>query len=397
MCQIEAYEIHRGVELRCLPVVSCSFDHHAGDNTIWLGSIPILRENIRRWSEASQLSSPSTNPTRELATRWSFLQCRSADLTLGNVTKNRVLEKGCPQGSVMGPFLWNLIMDDLLCNISKFQNCHKIAFADDVLLIFQCKHFQDVCTLSQSILNNIFDWSELYKLEFNPLKTKVMKIYKKSTVDQRINLQLGGLIIEEVQKIKYFGIIVDNKMQWKEHISYVSCKSEKILLGLLRISNNTFGVKSDLLQLIYKQIVPLKSYASRAWRHSLSKKINIRLIRRTQRRFLLRIIKGYKTISYEAVFAISGIPPIDLVILNNLDVRENYLSTSLGTLDGMIPVSLLPHPSCRKPITLVSYTNEVFQEYKTVCFTDGSKLNGRVGLACVIYEKVVEYVTSSID
>ncbi|GFT44992.1 RNase H domain-containing protein [Trichonephila clavipes] len=62
-------------------------------------------------------------------------------------------------------------------------------------------------------------------------------------------------------------------------------------------------------------------------------------------------------------------------------------------LDGTIPVSLLPHPSCRKPITLVSYSNEVSQEYRTVCFTDGSKLNGRVGLACAIYEKGVEYVT----
>ncbi|GFW73813.1 RNase H domain-containing protein [Trichonephila clavipes] len=46
-----------------------------------------------------------------------------------------------------------------------------------------------------------------------------------------------------------------------------------------------------------------------------------------------------------------------------------------------------------KPITLVTYTNEVFQEYKTVCFTDGSKLNGRVCLACVIYEEGAEYVT----
>ncbi|GFW73996.1 retrovirus-related Pol polyprotein from transposon 17.6 [Trichonephila clavipes] len=53
----------------------------------------------------------------------------------------------------------------------------------------------------------------------------------------------------------------------------------------------------------------------------------------------------------------------------------------------MIPVSLLPHPSCRKPITLVTYTNEVFQEYKTVCFTDGRKWNGKVGLACLIYEE----------
>ncbi|GFY62471.1 RNase H domain-containing protein [Trichonephila inaurata madagascariensis] len=153
-------------------------------------------------------------------------------------------------------------------------------------------------------------------------------------------------------------------------------KRKKILLGLLRISKNTFGVKTDVLQLIYKQgIVPLMSYTSRAWGHSLSKKINSRFIRRTQSKFLLRVIKGYKTISYEAVFAISGILLIAWVILNNLDVRENYLSTSLGMLDGMIPVSLLPHPSCKKPITLVTYTNQVFQEYKTVYFTDGSKLN----------------------
>ncbi|GFW23626.1 RNase H domain-containing protein [Trichonephila clavipes] len=121
--------------------------------------------------------------------------------------------------------------------------------------------------------------------------------------------------------------------------------------------------------------------------------MNSRLIRRTQRRFLLRVIKGYKTNSYEAVFAIPGIPPIDLVILNNLDVRKSYLSTSLGRLDGMIPVSLLPHPSCRKPITLVTYPNEVFEEYKTVYFTDGSKLNGRVGLTFVIYEEGVENFT----
>ncbi|GFW35704.1 uncharacterized protein TNCV_4435531 [Trichonephila clavipes] len=121
-----------------------------------------------------------------------------------------------------------------------------------------------------------------------------MKISKKLTVGQRINLKLGGVITEEVHKIKYLSIIVDNKMPWKEHISYVFSKSEKILLGLLRISNNTFGVKTDVLQLIYRQgIVHLLSYASRAWGHSLSKKINSRLIRRTQHRILLRVIKGF--------------------------------------------------------------------------------------------------------
>ncbi|GFW64069.1 uncharacterized protein TNCV_707741 [Trichonephila clavipes] len=48
------------------PVVNCSFEHHTGDSTIWLGSALILRENTWGWSGDSQLSTPSTNFTRDL-------------------------------------------------------------------------------------------------------------------------------------------------------------------------------------------------------------------------------------------------------------------------------------------------------------------------------------------
>ena len=111
--------------------------------------------------------------------------------------------------------------------------------------------------------------------------------------------------------------------------------------------------------------MPLISYASTAWGHLLKKKINTKLLRKIQRRSLLRVIKGYRTISYEGVFVISGIPPRGLVMLNNLEVRGNYLRNSLDFLDGAIPVSLLPHPSSRKPVAVVTYANKVLLKYKT--------------------------------
>lgn len=58
-----------------------------------------------------------------------------------------------------------------------------------------------------------------------------------------------------------------------------------------------------------------------------------------------------------------------------------------------LPVSCLPHPSSREPNPVVTYADDVFQKYKTICFTDGSKLVGKVGLAFVVYEDGMETVT----
>ena len=71
---------------------------------------------------------------------------------MGSVTKNIVLEKDCPEGSMMGPFVWNFIINDLVCNVSKFQICHKIVFADDFLLIVQGGNFKFFALCSKTFL-----------------------------------------------------------------------------------------------------------------------------------------------------------------------------------------------------------------------------------------------------
>ncbi|GFY06274.1 hypothetical protein TNCV_2680661 [Trichonephila clavipes] len=55
-----------------MPVVSLSFEHHAGDSMVLFGSTPIFKENTLGWSGASHLSSPSTNLTRRLVARQLF-------------------------------------------------------------------------------------------------------------------------------------------------------------------------------------------------------------------------------------------------------------------------------------------------------------------------------------
>lgn len=93
--------------------------------------------------------------------------------------------------------------------------------------------------------------------------------------------------------------------------------------------------------------------------NSLRKKINRKVLRRIQGRFLLRIIQGYKTVSYDALFIISDLPPIDLVILNDLEAKLHILNSRLfNTLDGKVPILYLTHPSSIKTLTIANYSPE---------------------------------------
>ncbi|GFW39189.1 uncharacterized protein TNCV_1831791 [Trichonephila clavipes] len=95
----------------------------AFDNAWWPGILSLLKR--------------SSIPGNLFAVISSFLKDRSVTLSLGHSSKEKFLNKGCPQGSVSGPFLWNVIINDFLEKILAFSSCETIAFADDLLLCFR--------------------------------------------------------------------------------------------------------------------------------------------------------------------------------------------------------------------------------------------------------------------
>ncbi|GBM19650.1 hypothetical protein AVEN_199828-1 [Araneus ventricosus] len=87
-----------------------------------------------------------------------------------------------------------------------------------------------------------------------------------------------------------------------------------------------------------------------------------------QRRILLRVISGYCTISYEAVFAILGFPPIDIFIVYNRDFKIATKTCIANNQDVCLPLSKMPHPSERSPINLVGYYKNTEDNFLFVCF-----------------------------
>ncbi|GFX06514.1 reverse transcriptase domain-containing protein [Trichonephila clavipes] len=135
--------------------IKCAFD-----NAYWPGILSLLKRlNI---------------PGNLFAVICSFLKDRSVTLPLGHSSKEKFWNKECPQGSISGPFLWNVIINGFLENILAFSSCKTIAFADDLLLCFQGKSFHHISRQAQLTLDFASTWTKNYKLELHLLFSMIL-------------------------------------------------------------------------------------------------------------------------------------------------------------------------------------------------------------------------------
>ncbi|GFT26816.1 uncharacterized protein TNCV_3709931 [Trichonephila clavipes] len=218
-----------------------------------------------------------------------------------------------------------------------------------------------------------------------------MAIEKRNVCYDAFQLYLDGTPLTMVKQMKYLGVLLDTKFSWKQHLSYISEKCDKLQRGLNRIARNTFGINFNVHSLIYKQgIEPFILYGFRVWGEALKRKMNSKYLRRIQRRILLRVICGYRTISYDSVYALSGFPPIDITILHNIAFRENLSASSISNYDCILSPFFIPHPSERNAINTVQFSDKSTEDFPVICYTDGSKIDGRVGFAFVVFRSGVE-------
>ena len=130
---------------------------------------------------------------------------------------------GVPQGSILGPLLFLLYINDIVLssNIFKFN-----LFADDTSLFYSNDNNTEAIDIINSELEKISQWLAANKLSLNVGKSKLLIFNKKkeSTLDK---IMLNGQVLEEVDHAKYLGVLIDNKLNWKYHINAVNLKLAK--------------------------------------------------------------------------------------------------------------------------------------------------------------------------
>lgn len=226
------------------------------------------------------------------ATNWitNFLSNRCQKVIVnGETSKIYPVLSGIPQGSVLGPILFVLYINDLPENTES----QSPLFADDTKLYREIRSIDDKNIL-QSDLINLEKWSEKWLLKFHPNKCKVLAIKSK---EKRVYSMSGTtgeqLDLDNITSEKDIGVTVDEDLNFRTHIQLGVNKANSIL-GLIR---RTFTFLDEkMFKLLFKALVrPHLEYASSVWSPYMTK--DIELIENVQRR-ATKLIPGFKDLPY---------------------------------------------------------------------------------------------------
>ena len=138
----------------------------------------------------------------------------------------------CPQGSCCGSGFWN-IQYNSFPNLEFRKQTKAIAFADYILIAVKAESIRASENITNIDMNKILIWTKNNKINFNEQKSKVMVISRwKRKENREISVYMNNKPLEQVQKIKYLGIIIDSKLHFREHIMYISRKCTKLIHAL---------------------------------------------------------------------------------------------------------------------------------------------------------------------
>ncbi|CAL4070278.1 unnamed protein product [Meganyctiphanes norvegica] len=179
--------------------------------------------------------------------------------TNGLKSATKTLNIGVPQGSTLGPLLFLLYINDM-CNCSTLLEFTQ--FADDTTLTASGPHLNELTQSVESELNKVLDWLIANKLIINLTKTHSM-LFSNKRCERKISIRVNNTVLEQKSECKFLGIIVDDQLNWKAHINYISSKISKTI-AILRLLKYTFP--KHILRTLYMSLIyPYFVYCNVIW------------------------------------------------------------------------------------------------------------------------------------
>lgn len=206
----------------------------------------------------------------------------------GKTSVPKQVPLGVPQGSVLGPLLFILYINDMKKAI---KYCDLNLFADDTVLFIAEQDPKEAVRKIREDIVTLTKWLKFKKLKLNVQKTKSMIITNKKQIDlDELTLEIDGSVIERVEVFKYLGVYIDHKLTFKKHIDNLVKKVARKYGMLVRLrSQLTFWSKIFL----YKSLIaPHIDYCSSVL--FLASETHLRRLQKLQNKFMRLILNCNK-------------------------------------------------------------------------------------------------------
>lgn len=219
----------------------------------------------------------------------------SVDGELSNWTS---VSSGVPQGSVLGPILFLIYVNDL--DIGLVSKLNK--FADDCKLGKKIIDGADVEALRQD-LNKLSDWSNTWQMKFNTDKCSILHIGRNNGEE---TYELNNSTLKSVNVERDLGVLLDKNMKFDEQCNLAASSANRTL-GMIRRSI-TCKSKKIIVQLYKGLVRPKLEYCIQAWRPHLKK--DIEKLEAVQHR-ATKMIEGLWNLSYQERLNYTGLPTLE--------------------------------------------------------------------------------------
>lgn len=231
-----------------------------------------------------------------------------------------VITAGVPQGSMVGPLLWNGMYDGVL-KLELPGGAKIVGFADDIVLLVLGETQLQVEAYTSEAISVVEEWMGNHQLSLAHQKTEVVVVNNFKSV-QTISVTAGSCSIASNRSLKYLGVMLDDKLNFTSHVAYACDKAMKAVTSLSRMMANCSGVNSGKRRLIASVVSSILRYGDSTWGAALNAQYNLQKVTSVYRLICLRVASAYRTVSAEAACVIAGMVPIGLLVQEDRRCHE---------------------------------------------------------------------------
>ena len=325
---------------------------------------------------------------------------RAVQIVVNTITRAKVV-RGCPQGGVLSPLIWNIVVDSLIKKLNE-RGYTTIGYADDITILISGSAENVQCEVMRSAFQIVEKWCDDHHLSVNPKKTELILFTNKRKLPE---LQLPKLFNTKLSlstQVKYLGVTLDCKLNWASHIDIKTKKACIAFCQCRRLVGKKWGLNPKITLWLYTTVIrPSLTYGSVVWWPRTQLTTVKTKLQSLQRLASVAATGCMRTTPSAALEYLLNLRPLDLVIKEEaraaaLRLRANGLwkqgteAAHTTVLQGILKeIPLLEAPIDRTPchhvfdrrydIRLTAESNDSSGINEVRIYTDGSKTTHGTG------------------